>query len=74
LPLRHFTQQQRVWLYRRWKYAPGTTHLLLEARAAQQWFLFDGDVAAKIVGRATVAEHRAAARAVIGEHELAQLP
>lgn len=74
LRIPHFTEQQRVWLYRRWHYAPGTTHLLLEVRAAKQWLLFDGDVAAKIVGRAMVAEHRRAARAVIGEHELAQLP
>jgi hypothetical protein len=72
--IRHFTPQQRVWLYRRWKYAPGTTHLLLEVRAVGQWLLFDGDVAAKIVGRATAAVHRGAARAVLGAHELAQLP
>lgn len=74
LPLRHFTAQQRVWLYRRWKYAPGTTHLLLEVRAAKQWLLFDGDIAAKVVGRATEAEHRINARAVLGEHELSELP
>jgi hypothetical protein len=74
LRIRHFTPQQRVWLYRRWKYAPGTTHLLLEVRAAQQWLLFDGDVAAKVVGRATVSEHRTSARAVLGAHELAELP
>jgi len=72
--IRHYTPQQRVWLYRRWKYAPGTTHLLLEIRDAKQWLLFDGDVAAKIVGRATGAEHRRSARAVLGEHELAELP
>jgi hypothetical protein len=69
-----YTPQQRVWLYRRWKYAPGTTHLLLEVRSAKQWLLFDGDVAAKIVGRVTVAEHRINARAVLGEHELSELP
>jgi hypothetical protein len=70
----HFTQQQRVWLYRRWKYAPGTTLLLLEMRSDRQWLLFDGNVAAEIVGRATQAEHRINARAVLGEHELPELP
>jgi hypothetical protein len=74
LRIRHFTAQQRVFLYRRWKYAPGTAYLLLEVRAARQWLLFDGDVAAKVVGRATVSEHRTSARAVLGAHELAELP
>jgi hypothetical protein len=74
LRIPHFTPQQRVFLYRRWKFAPGTTHLLLELRAEQQWLLFDGDVAAKIVGRGTVSEHRTSARAVLAEHDLAQLP
>ena len=73
LRIPHFTPQQRVFLFRRWKYAPGTTHLLLEVRASKQWLLFDGDVAARIVGRVTAAEHRTAARAVLGEHELAEL-
>lgn len=72
--IRHFTPQQRVWLFRRWKYAPGSTYLLLEVRAARQWLLFDGDVAAKIVGRGTAAEHRTHARTVLGTHELAELP
>jgi hypothetical protein len=74
LRIDHFTQQQRVWLYRRWKYAPGSTYLLLEVRADRQWLLFDGDIAAKVVGRATVAGHRVNAHAVLGEHELAELP
>src|SRR4029077_13334784 len=74
LRIPHFTPQQRVFLYRRWKYAPGTTHLLLEVIVARQWLLFDGNVAAKIVGRSTAADHRISARAVLGEHELAQLP
>ena len=72
--IRHFTPQQRVWLYRRWKFAPGTTHLLLEVRADRQWLLFDGDVAAKIVGRESVTDHRKNARAVLGDAELSQLP
>jgi hypothetical protein len=74
LRIAHFTPQQRVWLYRRWLCAPGSTLLLLEVRAARQWLLFDGDVAAKIVGRSTTADHRMQARAVIGTHELAELP
>jgi len=74
LRIKHFTPQQRVWLYRRWKYAPGSTYLLLEVRSERQWLLFDGDVAAKIVGRSTEATHRVNAHAVLGEHELAELP
>jgi hypothetical protein len=72
----HYTPQQRVWLYQRWKFAPGSTLLLLEVRADRQWLLFDGDVAAKIVGRPgrTTTEHRRFARAVLGVHEIAALP
>lgn len=72
--IRRFTPQQRVWLYRRWKHAPGSTLLLLEVRSAEQWLLFDGDVAAKVVGRGTTAEHRTSARAVLHERELSELP
>jgi hypothetical protein len=74
LRIPHFTPQQRVWLLKRWRSAPGTTHLLLEIRAVGQWLLFDGDVAAKVVGRGSVTEHRKSARAVLGSHELARLP
>lgn len=70
----HYTPQQRVWLYRRWRFAPGTTFLLLEIIADQQWLLFDGNVAAKIVGRGTTSEHRLSARAVLAERDLNQLP
>ena len=70
----HYTPQQRVWLYRRWKYAPGSTLLLLEVRADRQWLLFDGDVAAKVVGRTTAAVHRTSARVVLAERELSELP
>lgn len=70
----HYTPQQRVWLYRRWKYAPGSTLLLLEVCSERQWLLFDGDVAAKVVGRVNTAEHRTNARAVLAEHELSGLP
>ena len=69
----HFTPQQRVWLYKRWRAAPGTTHLVLEVRAAKQWLLFDGDVAAKIVGRTTEAEHKEKAREIVGAWDLAKL-
>lgn len=74
LRIPHFTPQQRVWLYRRWMYAPGSTLLLLEVLSVRQWLLFDGDVAAKIVGRSTTAGHRMNARAVFGTHELTVLP
>lgn len=70
----HFTPQQRVWLYRRWRYAPGSTLLLLEVISVKQWLLFDGDEAAKIVGRVPAVKHRLHARAVLGEHELDELP
>ena len=70
----HFTPQQRVWLYRRWKAAPGSTLLLLEVLSDKQWLLFDGDVAAKVVGRSTTKEHRLNARAVLAERDLAELP
>lgn len=70
----HYTPQQRVWLYRRWRHAPGSTLLLLEVRSERQWLLFDGDVAAKVVGRATMAEHRVSARVVLGVCELSRLP
>lgn len=72
--IRHFTPQQRVWLYRRWKSAPGTTHLVLEVRALRLWLLFDGDVAAKIVGRVDGITHHARARAVLDVSELSTLP
>src|SRR3977135_937461 len=39
LRISHFTPQQRVWLYRRWLCAPGSTLLLLEVRAVRQWLL-----------------------------------
>jgi hypothetical protein len=72
--IKHFTPQQRVFLYKRWRAAYGSTHLVLEVREVRQWLLFDGDVAAKIVGRATVTGHRVNARAVVGDPaELVQL-
>jgi len=64
LRLPWYTPQQRVWLYRRWR-AGGRTYLLLEVVAAGDWLLFDGDVAAKIVGRGTVDRHRVNARTIV---------
>jgi len=67
LRVKHFTPQQRVWLFRRCRAVPGGALLLLEVRGddgrGALWLLFDGDVASKVVGMATLAEHRARARA-----------
>lgn len=70
----HFTPQQRVWLYRRWRARHGSTYLLLEVRSIKTFFLYDGDVAAKVVGRSTVDGHRSNARCALRENELAKLP
>ena len=70
----HYTPQQRVWLYRRWTYAPGSTFLILEVSSEKQWLVFGGDVAAKMVGRVPAADHLKSAIAVLGEHELVNLP
>ena len=71
--LQHFTPQQRVFLYRRWKYAPRSTHLLLEVRSTREYLLFWGDVAAKVVGRSAEAELRSQARVVLQAGELDKL-
>ena len=70
----HFTAQQRVWLFRRWKYAPGSTMLLLNVEAARQWLLFDGDIAAKVVARTVTAVHYQQACAVLGARDLPTFP
>lgn len=49
----HFTQQQRVWLIKRW-HRKGNCFLLLQV--AQSWLLFDGLTAGNIVGRCTKQE------------------
>lgn len=72
--IRHFTPQQRVWLYRRWRYTPGSTFLLLEIRVNRAWLLYDGDVAAKVVGRGPEAKHLAVARAVLKPEQRDQIP
>jgi len=72
--IKHFTPQQRVFLLKRWRAAHGTTHLVLEVREARQWLLFDGDIAAQIVGRATAGTLRVNAVAVLDAHEIGKLP
>lgn len=44
----HLTQQQRVWLLRRWG-AGGNAWLLLQC--GREWLLFDGNTAFHFVGR-----------------------
>ena len=48
LSVNHFTAQQRIWLDQRWK-AGGLAWLLL--KAVDEWLLFDGSTASRIVGR-----------------------
>jgi hypothetical protein len=72
--LHWYTPQQRVFLYRRWRAAPGSTHLLLEVRAAAQWLLFDGDYAARSVGRVPRQELEVNARVVLSANQVGQLP
>lgn len=71
--LPHFTPQQRVWLYKRWKFAPRSTHLLLEVRSTREYLLYWGDVAAKIVGRLPENDHRVQARAIFQARDLEKL-
>ena len=58
--LPHFTPQQKLHLGRRWLKG-GNAYLLLQV--AQDWLLFNGEEAAKIVGQATRAELEASAQA-----------
>ena len=48
---KHFTQDQRAWMMRRWRAAPGSVHLLLQCR--QEWFMFTAPAAVELVGAAT---------------------
>ena len=50
LKIDHFTQQQKVWLLRRWV-AGGTVHLLLQVK--NDWLLFTGPKAGDFVGCST---------------------
>lgn len=59
--IEHFTPQQRVWLARRWRRG-GAVYLLLQV--GREHLLFDGDVAARYVGRVDEAHLRRAARHV----------
>lgn len=56
-PLRvpHFTQQQKLWLTRRWR-SGGAAYLLL--KVSRDWLLFDGPTAAKVLGTSTRQELR----------------
>lgn len=49
LHIPHFTKQQRLWLAKRWARG-GYCGLLLQV--GREWLLFDGDVAARVVGSA----------------------
>lgn len=70
LVIRHFTQQQRVWLVKRCR-AGGVALLLL--KCANDWLLLDGEDAARLIGRATREELIATSHAVwpvgIGIHD-----
>ena len=46
----HFTKEQKVWLFRRWR-AGGRAHLLWQI--GTEWFLFDGVTAHEVVGSCT---------------------
>lgn len=62
LRMDHWTPQQRVRHIRRAR-AGGRTLVLLEIVQSKDYLLLDGDVAARIMGRATRAQLEAAARA-----------
>lgn len=47
---RHFTQQQKVWLRRRWRVSQNAWLLLAVGR---EWLLFDGQTAFEKVGRSS---------------------
>jgi hypothetical protein len=56
----HYTKQQRVWHFKR-RRAGGQSWLLLQVR--REWLLFDGAVAALVLGHATKKELISAAEA-----------
>ena len=60
--IKHFTPQQRVWLLQRWRAGGAKCFLLLLVQG--EWLLFDGDVAAHVVGKAPASELRWAARKI----------
>jgi len=73
LRIPHYTPQQRVWLYRRWHFG-GSSWLLLHVREGDAWLLFAGDVAARLVGRASRRELELAARGTLIGRNLGKLP
>lgn len=66
LPCPHFTPQQRVWLLKRWT-AGGICFLLLRVRKPGDWLLFDGNVAAQVIGKETKEKLFNAARVAVKE-------
>ncbi|MCP4994038.1 MAG: hypothetical protein GY934_09700 [Gammaproteobacteria bacterium] len=48
--IEHFTQQQRVWLMRRW-FKKGACWLCLQVSKTRDWLVFTGKVAYEHVGR-----------------------
>jgi len=59
LTIDHYTQQQRVWLLRRW-YNKGAAWLCLQVSKTREWLVFDGETAFRKVckdGR-TAQDHR----------------
>jgi len=54
--IEHFTQQQRVWLMRRW-HNQGACWLCLQVSKTKDWLVFTGEVACKKVGRPGVTRH-----------------
>lgn len=50
LRLDHFTPQQRCWLRRRWHFG-GNVWLCLQVSKTRHWIVFDGETAAKHLGK-----------------------
>jgi Mesyanzhinovviridae DNA helicase len=61
------TQEQRIWLRRRWE-AGGEAYVLLQAE--HDWLLFDGPTAARVIGNSTQGDLRLAAVAIFHRREL----
>ena len=54
------TLEQRIWLKRRWA-AGGEAYVILQVQKTQDWLLFDGPTAARLIGTATQGQLRDAA-------------
>lgn len=59
--MEHFTNQQRIWLERRWRHS-GAAWLLV--KVDQTWLLFSGETGARVAGRVVREELEAAATKV----------